>query len=308
MLRKRWDVPEGQSPTGHDLAARRLLGSPLHALATANIVSERTARAADRTVTISRGRVAATGVTPLGTTAWRDLPAPVLLRDTAAHLRTTAGRPPRLIRPRVEAESVHVVEIAAVDAVGYDPATQRLEATAHDPAGNEILVRADHNPLCPAGLDALATALGAGAGEPLRVSGVLGRDHGRTVLEPLAVLTAEGVVVPDLAPGDGDTALTTSVRRTTDPLTHALESALRALAEAAHHGLRHLTPPARTRLTDSATTLRRTGLHTAAHLLDDLTDRLGRDSVDTAIPAWVNAQMHLLTTLELHQEGASPPA
>ncbi|MGW7298234.1 hypothetical protein [Streptomyces sp. NPDC054829] len=302
VLRRSWDVPEDQSPTGHDLAARRVLGSSLRALAAANVVSEHTARAADRTVTISRGRVSSTSVTPVGT-AWLDLPAPLLLKDTAAHLKTLAGRPPRLIRPRVEAESVHVVEIAAVGPAGYDPAAQRLEAVAHDPAGNEVLVRADHDPLCPARLDALAEALDGSRDGPRWISGVLTRDHGRTVLEPLAVLTAGGVVVPDLAPGDGDTALTPAARRTTDPLTHAMESALRALAEAAHHGLRHLSPTARTRLADRATALRRTGLHTAAGLLDDLADRLGRDSVGAAVPAWVDARIHLVTSLELHQEG-----
>ncbi|SBT94238.1 hypothetical protein GA0115233_108225 [Streptomyces sp. DI166] len=304
VLRRSWDVPEDRSPTGHDLAARRVLGSPLRALAAANVVSEHTARAADRSVTISRGRVSSTSVTPVGT-AWLDLPAPLSLKDTAAHLKTLAGRPPRLIRPRVEAESVHVVEIASVGPAGYDPAAQRLEAVAHDAAGNEVLVRAEHDPLCPARLDALAEALGGSGDEPLWISGMLTRDHGRTVLEPLAVLTPGGVVVPDLAPGDGDTALTTAARRTTDPLTHAMESALRALAEAAHHGLRHLSPTARTRLADHATALRRTGLHTAAGLLDELADRLGRDSVDAAVPAWADARIHLMTSLELHLEGGA---
>ncbi|WP_328873627.1 hypothetical protein OHT76_28030 [Streptomyces sp. NBC_00287] len=298
VLRKRWDLPEDQSPTGHDLSNRRLLGTPLHALATANVVSEHTARAADRTVTISRGRIAATSITPLGT-AWHDLPEPLLLKDTAAHLGATTEQPPRLIRPRVEAESVRVVETASVEPVGYDPAAQRLEALAHDPAGNEFLIRADYNPLCPAGLDALAAALADGS--VTAVSGMLTRDHGRTVLDPLAVLTSTGLVVPDLAPGDGDTALTTAPRRETDPITTTLETALRALAEASHHGLRNLPGPTRTHLTDSATALRRTGLHTAAGLLDTLTAQLARDSATVAVPAWVDARIHLTTSLELHR-------
>jgi hypothetical protein len=31
VLRKRWELTEDQSPTGHDLSARHLLGSPLRA-------------------------------------------------------------------------------------------------------------------------------------------------------------------------------------------------------------------------------------------------------------------------------------
>ncbi|MEU8987349.1 hypothetical protein AB0C98_13035 [Streptomyces sp. NPDC048558] len=301
VLRKRWELTEDQSLTGHELAGRRLLGSPLRTLATANVVSEHTSRAADRTVSISRGRIAATSVTPLGS-AWRELPGSLLLRDTAAHLRAAGARPPRLIRPRVEAESVRVVEVAAVESVGYDPAAQRLEAVVRDPAGNEILVRAAYNPLCPGGLDALAAALGDE--EVHGVSGMLNRAHGRIVLDPLAVLTSEGVIIPDLAPGEGDTTLAMARARSTDPITTALDSALTALAQAAHQGLRRLTTPARTRLTDSAAALQRAGLHTAARLIRDLDTTLHRDGATAAVPAWVDAQIQLAVSLELHVEGA----
>ncbi|WP_406197726.1 hypothetical protein OG331_18850 [Streptomyces sp. NBC_01017] len=301
VLRKRWELTEDQSLSGHELAGRRLLGSPLRTLATANVVSEHTSRAADRTVSISRGRIAATSVTPLGS-AWRELPGSLLLRDTAAHLRAAGERPPRLIRPRVQAESVRVVEVAAVESVGYDPAAQRLEAVVRDPAGNEILVRAAYNPLCPGGLDALAAALGDE--EVHGVSGMLNRAHGRIVLDPLAVLTGKGVIIPDLAPGEGDTALAMARARPTDPITTALESALTALAQAPHHGLRRLTAPARTRLTDSAAALQRAGLHSAARLIRDLVTVLHRDGATAAVPAWVDAQIQLAVSLELHAEGA----
>ncbi|MFE5891388.1 hypothetical protein ACFQ6E_20900 [Streptomyces sp. NPDC056462] len=305
VLRKRWDLAEDQSLTGHELAARRLLGSPLRTVAAANVVSEHTSRAADRTVSISRGRIAATSVTPLGS-AWRELPGSLLLRDTAAHLRAAGERPPRLIRPRVEAESVRVVEVSAVESVGYDPAAQRLEAVVRDPAGNEILVRAAYKPLCPGGLDALAAALGDE--EVHGVSGMLNRAHGRIVLDPLAVLTSKGVIIPDLAPGEGDTTLAMARARTTDPITTALASALTALAEAAHRGLRRLTTPARTRLTDSAAALRRAGLHTSARLIRDLDTTLHRDGATAAVPAWVDAQIQLTVSLELHAEGSDTAA
>ncbi|MCN9241509.1 SWIM zinc finger family protein [Streptomyces sp. RY43-2] len=297
VLRKRWELTEGQELTGHELSARRLLNSPLRALATANVVSEHTARAADRTVTISRGRIAATSVTPVGS-AWTELPATLLVRDVAAHLRAIGDRPPQLIRPRVAAESVRVVAVAAVESIGYDPAGQVLEAVLRDPAGNEVLVRAAYNPLCPGGLDALAAALGD---EDVRcVSGMLTRAQGRVVLEPLAVLTSTGVVVPDLAPGDGTTALAPASPRRADPITTALESALAALADAAHQGLRRLTAPARTAVTDSADRLHRTGLHTAAQHLRELDALLQREGAIAALPAWVNASLHLAVSLETH--------
>ncbi|MEV6833906.1 hypothetical protein AB0N17_05190 [Streptomyces sp. NPDC051133] len=299
VLRKRWDLTEDQSPTGHDLSARRLLGSPLHALATANVVSEHTTRAADRTVTLARGRIAATSITPVGS-AWTELPESLLLRDTAAHLRAAAERPPRLIRPRVEADAVRVVMVDAVEEIGYDPAAQRLEAVLRDPAGNGVHLHAEYNPLCPGGLDALAAAL---ADDGIRaVSGTLGRDRGRTVLDPLAVLTAGGVTVPDLAPGAGGTTLRTAVHRTADPIITALETGLTALADTAHQGLRHVTATTRTALAAGAGHLHRTGLHTAARHLDDLVRILHDQGAPAAAPHWVTAQIHLSTSLDLHQE------
>ncbi|MEU9993173.1 hypothetical protein AB0E10_41805 [Streptomyces sp. NPDC048045] len=303
VLRTRWELTDDQAPTGHDLSTRRLLGAPLHALATANVVSEHTARAADRTVTLSRGRIAATSITPVGS-AWTELPGSLLLRDTAAHLRAAGERPPRLIRPRVAADGVRVVLVDAVDEIGYDPAAQRLEAVLRDPAGNDVRLHAEYNPLCPGGLDALATAL---ADDGIRaVSGMLGRAGGRMVLDPLAVLTAEGMTVPDLAPGAGDTTLSTITHRHTDPITAALRTALTTLAAAAHQGLRHVTPTTRTALTDSADRLRRTGLDHAARLLSDLARTVHDQGAPAAAPHWVTAQIHLTTSLELHQEDGAP--
>ncbi|MEU1012534.1 hypothetical protein [Streptomyces sp. NPDC005890] len=299
VLRTRWDLTENQHPTGHDLSARRLLGSPLHALATANVVSEHTTRAADRTVTLARGRIAATSITPVGS-AWTELPQALLVRDTAAHLRAAGERPPRLIRPRVAADAVRVIVVDAVEEIGYDPAAQRLEAVLRDPAGNGVHLHADYNPLCPGGLDALAAAL---ADDGIRaVSGMLGRARGRTVLDPLAVLTADGVTVPDLAPGAGDSTLEAAAHRPHDPITAALQAALTALADAAHQGLRHLTPATRTALTDSADRLRRAGLNGAAGFLDDLTRTLHDQGAPAAAPHWVTAHIRLTTTLDLHQE------
>ncbi|WP_377271238.1 hypothetical protein [Peterkaempfera sp. SMS 1(5)a] len=304
VLRRSWQLTDDdQQLTGHDLGGRRLLGSPLRALSAANVVSEHTSRTAGRAVTISRGRIAATSVTPVGS-AWAELPEPLLLRDLAAHLRRWDGRPPRLIRPRIEAESVHVIAVSAVDSVGYDPAEQRLEAAVRDEAGNAAVVRADHNPFCPGGLDALAAALECDGPRPLLISGMLSRAGGRTVIDPLAVLTADGPVIPDLAPGDGSAALAAAVPRPPHPVTAALEGALAALADTAHRGLRHQTAATRVRLADAAAELHRIGLHTAAALLRTFTDTLHLKGAQAAAGAWVDAHLRLAVTLELHQEQA----
>ncbi|MFD0330389.1 hypothetical protein ACFQZC_24830 [Streptacidiphilus monticola] len=92
VLRRQWELTDGQPPTGHELGARRLLGSPLNLLAAANVVSETLSRGPSRTVAIRRGRVAGTSITPLGR-AWAELPQPLLVRDVRAQLRAWDGRP-----------------------------------------------------------------------------------------------------------------------------------------------------------------------------------------------------------------------
>ncbi|MDX2783827.1 hypothetical protein PV379_41945, partial [Streptomyces caniscabiei] len=184
--------PPPPSP-GRPLAARRLLGTSLSALATGNLVSESARRTPSRRLTVTRGRVATTTVSPVGR-SWCDLPEPLLVRDVTRLAAAADARPPRLIRARVEAESVRVVEIEEVVEVGYDPAEQVLKATVRDASGHPVQVRAPHNPLCPAALDALAAALTEGA--VTHLSGAVHRSGGGTGITPLAVLGPHGVLVP----------------------------------------------------------------------------------------------------------------
>ncbi|MGW4807697.1 hypothetical protein [Kitasatospora sp. NPDC004272] len=294
VLRKQWALPEGRGATGAELAARRLLGHSVRALAGANLVSESLSRSAGRTVTVERGRTASTSITPLGD-AWASLPAPVLLHDAAARLRALGGRPPRLVRPRVEAENAHVLAVAEVGPLGYDPARQRLEAVLRDGAGTAVLVAAEHDVLCPGRIDALAAALESGT--VTHVSGLLRQAAGRPALDPLAVRTAAGLVHPDLA-AEGDPHPFTALPPTGgDPLTEALTAARTALAELARTGLDTALPH---HLAPAAAHLRRTGLRTGAALLDAL-------AADPVPARWADAAIHLLTALDLHQEERPGP-
>ncbi|MFF4341870.1 hypothetical protein ACFY00_18285 [Kitasatospora sp. NPDC001540] len=294
VLRKSWTPAEGQAGTGAELAGRRLLGHSVRALAGANLVSESISRSAGRAVTVERGRIASTSVTPLGD-AWASLPAPLLLSDAAARLRALGGRPPRLVRPRIEAENAHVLAVAEVGPLGYDPARQRLEATVRDAAGTAVLVSAEHDALCPGRIDALAAALESGTVS--HVSGLLRQAAGRPVLDPLAVRTDAGLVHPDLAAEGEPHPFDALPPVAADPLTEALTAARTALAELARTGLDTALPH---QLAPSAAHLRRTGLRAAAALLDAL----------AAAPSparWADAAIHLLTALDLHREEAGRP-
>ncbi|WP_329029964.1 hypothetical protein [Streptomyces sp. NBC_01423] len=303
VLRKRWD----DAATGHALVGRRLLSTTLGALATGSLVSESVRRTAARTLTISRGRLGATAVTPVGT-SWTRLPAPLLVEDLAALAASWEGRPPRLIRPRVAAEAVRVVALSEVEDIGYDPGEQRLEAVVRDAAGNRAVLSSEYRPQSPGALDALADALRSG---PSHVSGEVVREGGGMRIDPIAVLTPTGVTVPDLAPGDGADGLGLMAERAPGPLTAALDEAVAALAALAHGGLRRPSVAALHRIGEAATALHRTGLGRAAALLRAVLSA-ARDAPAadaTAAPAaWLEAQLHILVGRELlAAEGAVPP-
>ncbi|MGC4955098.1 hypothetical protein ACLQ2P_17915 [Actinomadura citrea] len=295
VLKRRWDVPDGDRLTGADLAGRRVLGSTLRSLAAANVVSESASRSAGRVVRVAAGRIAKTTVTPLGDT-WESLPAALLVRDLAAAGRALDALPPRLVRPRVEAELVRVVEIAEVRDIGYHPGAQRLEAVVADAAGTPAVVSADYSPHRPAALDALAGALAA---EPRFVSGAVRRDRGGLLIDPFAVLTADGPVVPDLAPGDGTAAFGAPPAAPPDPLAGALDEALAACAEAAHRGLLRLPSGTRERIVRAGGTLERAGLRTSAGALAALTAALAADDPQEMTRAWATAHIRLVTAAEL---------
>ena len=306
VLHKEWAAADKRELTGHRLSTRRHLGTTLGGLATGNLVSESARRTASRALTVSGSRVGATSVTPVAT-SWTELPEPLLVRDLAALTSAWAGRPPRLIRPRVEAESMRVISLSDVERVGYDPAEQRLEAVVRDEAGTLAVVSSGYRPACPGALDALASALEGGA---THISGSVHLVGGGIRIDPVAVLTPDGVIVPDLAPGDGSTALARAVGRPSDPLTAALANAEGALAAAAHSGLRRLSAQARARVDEAATALSRTGLtHSAALLRAFLGKARALDTAEAAAAAaWLDAHLHILVSGELLAAGSADPA
>ncbi len=287
VLRHRWPIAEGESPTGHDLASRRLAGTALASLAASNVVSEAASRNAGRVLRLAKGRVSKTSITPVGR-SWEALSDAVLVRDLAAESAVLDRLPPRLVRARVEAELVRVVAVAEVRSTHYFPGAQRLEAVVADELGATATVSATYRGVCPGALDALADALGSG---PVLVSGSLRRVGGVLVVDPIAVLTGAGLVVPDLAPLPGVDLVPGYGDQGSDLIGSAVDAALAACAEAAHRGLRHLTPTLRARLDDVAADLRRVGLTGNA----DAVAAFGREA---STRTWVDAQVRLLTTAE----------
>jgi hypothetical protein len=298
VLRRRW--PE--TVTGAELGLRRLGGATIAALAAGHVVTESAYRGASRTLRLATGRVARTTVTPAGG-AYDDLPDTLLVRDVAATAEQLAQLPPRLVRPRVEAEFVRAVAVAEVVSVGYRPGAQRLDAVVADASGATALVRLRHEAAAPAALEALADALAAG---PRFLTGFLRRSRGGLVIEPLAVVVGDTVTVPALASGDGSTSLELAGEAEVDALTAALDPAIALLAEVAHRGLRHLPVGFPDRLRAAGNALARVGLHPCAEAVRGLAAAVERDRTvgpgpagDAAVAAWVDAQIRLSVAADL---------
>lgn len=197
VMRKRWDFDEKTEPQdGPALADRPMAArATLKAIAHGQIVSKVVTRHANRSIELGTSRVAQTSVTPQRGD-YGSLPAGLLVRDLAEHAKRTQLRPPRVLRPRVLAEEVHVVEISRVDDVRYSTADQRLIALLLDASGNRLVLTLRHRRAAPFAIEATAAALA----KPVRfIAGDLVHRASEWEIDPLAI-AGDRLVVPDLAP------------------------------------------------------------------------------------------------------------
>ncbi|MCC3764343.1 hypothetical protein K3N28_14855 [Glycomyces sp. TRM65418] len=296
-VRRDWPVTENDALTGPELAGRRLGGCRIGALASGNTVTEAASRTAARALKLGTGRLAKTQVLPLGT-AWDDLPASLRATDLDALAAELADRPPALVRPRVAAESLRVIVVESARHLGYDPASQSLEALIEAPGGGTARLRLVHRAAAPGALEAVERAL---TGELLAVAGHVRRHRGELIVEPTALLTPRGPVVPDLAPGDDAADLAAGGEaRPADSVAAAIEGALTACADLAHQGLRRSREPSRARVESAAAELQRVGLQRAASDFVQLSKALGEEDDAAKTAAWTAAAVRILVTAELH--------
>ncbi|GAA3456451.1 hypothetical protein [Dactylosporangium matsuzakiense] len=194
VLRRAWPGAE----TGAQLGRRRLAGVSVAQLAAGNLVTESAVRSASRAVRLTASRVAKTTVTA-SSGAWDRLPDALLVRDLGALVAELDRLPPRVVRPRVEAELVRVLAVAEVREITYSPGAQRIDALLADAQGNVATLTATHTAAAPGRLDALAAALAAG---PAFVSGVVRRAGGGIEIDPLAIAVPDRPATPLAGPSN----------------------------------------------------------------------------------------------------------
>jgi hypothetical protein len=251
-------------------------------------------RSARRAVRIASNRVAKTTVAR-SAGGWSDLPDSILVRDLRVLATRLAGLPPRIIRPRVEADLVHVVEVGEVSNISYVPGLQQLTARITAVDKGEATVVAAHRGVTPGALDALAAALRS---QPHFISGITYRFRGEVMIDPLAVVAGGSVIIPDIAAGEGTGDIEAMEEIKRDELVGALDDALEMSAEVAHRGFRHLPPTFFSRIDRTASALRIVGLRRAAESMARLGGVLQSGRPDSATSVWIDTQIRLMVTAE----------
>lgn len=293
VLRRSWD---GEAD-GAALARRRIAGATVGALATGNVVTESAVRSASRAVRLATSRVAHTTVNP-SQGHWDALPEALIVRDIDALGVELDALPPRMLRPRIEAELVRVVAVADVLTVNYSPGQQRLDAVIVDAHGTRATVTATHTVAAPGRLDAVAVALTGKNGRVQFVSGIVHRSAGEVVIDPLAVAVDGAMVVPDLAPSVAS-HLGSDGGDEPGQLVAALQESRTLLTTVAHQGLLHLPATYPDRLLGAARELTTVGLRRVASAVDGFAGTLGADPGEDAVQAWVDACVRVEVALDL---------
>lgn len=301
VLRRRFVFAEPALPeAGPDLAARRIAGKiSLGSIASGQMVSRSLKRLANREAVLSARGDSKTSVTP-HEGDFSVLPPSLLVRDPEGLERSLRALPPRMLRPRVLAESARAVEIAGVRSVFYRPGEQELRADLETPSGGSILLVKRHASATPGAIDAIAGAL-TGDHRVRFVSGSIRRGRRGLVIEPAALVT-DRVIVPDLESarplGLALPAPPPDLSADIDPLAAAAEQAGAILEEACHIGLARVSPGWSDRASDAVSRLDQGGLRSVAslfaHLLDRAADlRRDRSGAGAAASAWLSASIRL---------------
>lgn len=308
VLRKRWSSPEGKEEPldAAALAGRRVAsGVTLEGLAKGQAVTRVARRQANRLLVLGDARGGLTSVTPQAG-PWEILPAPLRVTRLADLAESWSGRPPRLLRPRVLAEDVHVVTVREVQWIADLPGTQSLAALVLDQEGEAILLRKSWRSVAPHALEVLAAAL-SGVWGPVRfVSGEIRRHLGGFEMEPLAV-ACDRLVIPDLEKkGEAPAPRLERGRDRVDPPAEAAAAeALGLLDEGAHHGLRHASGGYPDRLRATVKRLEEVGLNDCADRLRRLEEALraarggGEEGWPAAARGWLEAAIRLQLVREV---------
>ncbi|GGG27449.1 hypothetical protein GCM10007304_46620 [Rhodococcoides trifolii] len=287
-----WATEVGEHPTGYSVSDRRIAGSTVAALASSTVVTESVIRRANHRIRFVRRGIGRSSVMPSSIDAWLKSTAVVEnYRDASRRLST---RHPWFARERLVTDSMGCIRVEAVSRIDYQPDEQRLAVTVRDQQDGRALVALEHSSSAPGALDAVTRAMSS---HPVMVAGHLSNRSGQLLVTPTAIACADGIVVPDLASGDGSGLLSRAdiAARQDDPIGSVIDAATALLADLSHLGLQSLSSEHLKGLRLCADRLDGVGMATTARAVRLLAECANCDDREQLADAW-NAVMLRLTT------------
>ncbi|UXI67016.1 DUF4132 domain-containing protein [Tahibacter amnicola] len=242
-LQKTWQrkTDDGTSELAQ-LDQQRVAGSlRLGKLAQGTLVTTTARRRANGELKLGQSFAGKASVTP-HTGDWSALRPPLLIESQKDFLRQETHAPPRDLLARSALPGFHVLRLARVMTLGFDPAQQRLHAIVLDPGGSPWHLVRDYAATTPGAFDAIARALRdvAASPRPAYAAGPVRRHAEGLTLEPWA-LSVGRLVVPDATAPDGTLAEVPLINVPTagqDPLRQFLAAIDECLCEVLRDGLR----------------------------------------------------------------------
>ncbi|KRQ28141.1 hypothetical protein BKG80_06705 [Mycobacteroides chelonae] len=298
VIHRSWPVDDDPGFAGEVVGRRRIAGTTLERLASSSVVTESAVRHANCGLELTRSAVAKTSVLPLGR-AWESLPDHLAHHEFSLLEREITSQPPRFVRPRIEAEFVRVFAVHRVVSMSYSPGDQRLVAEVVDAHDGRALIADEYRSVAPGALDALHRALSMirEQAQPVFLSGIARRSHGRLIVEPLAALLGTEVSVFDFAP-----AITRALPEhhdvPPDPLHRSVLAAQSLLSQIAHTGLDHCRAGIHQQIHSCADGLTNTGFHQTASALRQFGNALSSADSIEASNHWFAATIRVLAILE----------
>lgn len=284
VLERQWPRGEGAGSPAQALAGRRVAGFPLRQIATGQVITKTATRRANGLIDITAG-ARQTGVMPLSPAAWDELAPPLRQASVQALRERLRAALPDFVQPRQAATgaasgasgALHVVALEGgmqVQDCEWDAAEQVLHArivdAQHEDTGPALHLALPHRAAAPGAVDALARAL-AGEWGPLRaVAGPVALRGGEAVMQPLALLTQQRAVVPQIEPPAAQPLALRTCADAPTPVQALLDETLQSLAQWLRQGLRHQPGGLDARAQSQARQLRQGGLDRGAALLESL--------------------------------------
>ncbi len=211
---------------------------------------------------------------------WENTLPPVFVEDFSALHERLAIQPPSCLGSRRVAEDFHVLRVAGVEGVHFDPVTQNIRAGLRDARGQAALLVFPYTSRGQGGAETLLTTLNEQGASVVFVSGLVRQGTGGLIVEPVCLVfqtPASRVALQpwiDAGQSGASAAQPATALKGSDPLREVLRAVQEGLEELLVVGLQRADVQAAQRWRDVQKQAEATGLARLSAPLRELADAL----------------------------------